>query len=184
MSKKFLSFILVMSIFLTSIPTNKVLAMDISNDMVLVNTEVFTVEDEQGNEFEIILEEYEEDSNIQSRSFVKEHPIGTKKSYVFKISNAALGIPSIIEGAPISEAIKKKMADILTDKLGEKIGASLIPGLKIASWMALAVGGINEVAGNDGFAFTVDSIYSEYFSQREGYYLYGWDLVKLSVKTY
>lgn len=184
MGKRFISFLLVMSMFLTSIPINKALAMDINNDMVLVNTEVFMVEDEQGNEFEIILEEYEEESKVQLRGMFKEYPIGTRKSYVFKISNAALGIPTIIEGAPISAAVKKKIENILVDKLGQKIGASLIPGLKIASWVALAIGGINEVAGNDGFEFTIDATYSEYYSHKEGYFLYGWDLDGFSVSTY
>jgi hypothetical protein len=184
MGKKFISFMLVMSIFLTSIPFNKVLATDINNDMVLVNTEVFMVEDDQGNEFEVILEEYEEEYGVQSRGMIKEYPIGTRRSYVFKISNTALEIPTFAQGAPISAAAKKKAMSILTTKLGEKLGSSIIPGLNVASWVALGVGLMNDLVGNNGFEFSIGAIYSEDYYNKDGYYVYGWDLDDFSVRTY
>lgn len=67
--------------------------------MVLVNSEVFIVEDEEGNEHEVILEEYvhkddleeykskKDSKGIRLNSLIPEYEVGTRKTYVFRISN-------------------------------------------------------------------------------------------------
>lgn len=184
-------------VFATGTNNHMVLVnQDVDDDMVLVNSEVFIVEDEEGNEHEVILEEYvhkddleeykskKDSKGIRLDSLIPEYEVGTRKTYVFRISNEALALGGTSVGVPLSSATKDKIVKILAKKLGEKIGKSILPGIAIAGWLASMIGGINAVLGNDGFEISITVEYSSTFIHSQGYYVYGWDLVDFDLSTY
>lgn len=150
---------------------------EIPEGFVLFDSETSLVDDGTGNLVEVTVEEY--------RSLVVPFStVGEKRYYTFNISNNALGIASITAGAPLTKAVRQKIANIVAQKLGEKIGANFIPGLNVVSWILGTIGTINACFGNNGFRITVSVVYTEIFENKEGVYHRGWDLSDLTLSTY
>lgn len=173
---------------------------DTLSELNSIETEIMYIEDDSGNYHEIFIEEYTSypvisdeldiamyDNNqglTQPSGMFKEYPIGTTKSWNFSISNDALGISGTLAGTPLTSSIKNKLTNIITQKLGSKIGASIIPGINIAGWVASLIGGVNSLVGNNGFHVTVKAVYTSSYYHSGGYYVYGWSMTSLNVSTY
>lgn len=189
--KKLLSMILILTIIL-SVSTDYSMAESLTANMVLINSEVITVNDDQGNSVEIEVKEYREfeekiynyNNELSVKSITPEYPIGTQRVWTFKISNAALGIPGVVQGAPLSSVAKKKLADLLVKAVGQKIGGALVPGISWAMWGATAIAGINQALGNNGFEITVEGEYKATYIHSQGHYMYGWSLSLQSIEGY
>ena len=195
--KQKLSMFLILALLITSLPLNNVFASsnhneniiiseEVSDDMILVNTDTITVQDDEGNKINIIVEEYEETKNvgISPRGMYKEYPIGTKKTWVFKVTNEQLGITGIATGVPLSKAAKKKLASIVAKAIGEKIASATVPVLGWTSWLLKSSGIVNAAVGNKGFKLSISGVYTETYYNAGGYYVYAWNLKKPSVSTY
>ena len=156
---------------------------------VLTDSEIITVTDDNGNSIDVIFEEYtdyrlSQEDVIRPQGMYPDYPVGTTKTWTFRISNTSLGVPSLVVGAPVGKTIKDALQKAITKKLGEKIGSSLIPGLNIASWVASAIAAGNAIVGNNGFQATVKGTYSKTYFHRDGYYVYGWSLDSFNLGTY
>ena len=150
---------------------------EIPDGFVLFDSETSFVDDGTGNLIEVTVNEYR-------RLIAPLAEVGEERIYTFDISNTSLGVVSVVVGTPLTKTVKQKIATIVAQKLGEKIGASFIPGLNVASWIISAIGTANAVFGNNGFRITVSVVYTEYFEHKEGIYLHGWDLSDFDISTY
>lgn len=198
MKKKGLAFLLAMimtmSTGMTAFAASPVSSgNDIPNGFVLIDEETTLVDDGEGNMVEVTIEEYgkpgsesslNREQNERQRGYIKEYEVGTEKYFVFKISNNAIGFPSLAVGTPLTSAMKKAIANIVKEKLGEKLASQFIPGLNIVSWVLAAIAFGNSVAGNNGFKVSVDCVYRETYLHKEGYYMYGWDITDCSFGVY
>lgn len=159
-----------------------------ANNRVITNEEVIYVEDDEGNVFPVTIIEHinvSNNSTITPKSFSPEHEIGTTKTYEIKISNQALGAPSSVEGVvKLTNAMKSKAAKAVASALTKKLGSKFIPGLNIASTVLSLVSWGNGQLGNNGFVFSVDLEYSEHYYNKDGYYVYGWDIKSVDLSTY
>lgn len=201
--KSKLSVLLVLALLLTALPLSSVLASsdlegsvmtsnDSLNGMVLVDTDTITIQDNEGNNFDVVVEEYEKLTkkpakavgDISPLSLYKEHPIGTKKTWVFKISNAQLGVAGIATGVPLSSAAKKKLTDAIVKLIGQKIPSAAVPLLGWTSWVATSAGIVNAAVGNNGFKASISGVYTSTYYNSGGYYVYNWKLNKPQVGTY
>lgn len=136
--KKKLSILLVLVLLLTSLPWDVALASssdsnedniigdELLEGMMLVNTDTVTVLDDEGNQFDVLVEEYVEPlgeleehiNDIVPASLFPEYKVGTKKTWVFKISNAHLKLTGIAKGVPLSAAAKKRLTDAIVKLIG------------------------------------------------------------------
>ncbi len=201
--KKKLSILLILALLLTSLPLNSAVASSNSgndivigtndlDNMILVDTDTITIQDDEGNDLDVTVEEYEEVStgsekengDISPYSYVPEYKIGAKKTWVFKITNAQLGIAGIGLGAPLSSTAKKKLTNAIVKLIGQKIGSAVVPVVGWVSWVASSAGIINAARGKTGFRASINGVYSKHHVNSGGYYLYLWKLSKPSVGTY
>jgi len=150
--------------------------------------------DENGNVYTIEIIEYTEYPSIPnenngflsslSRNSSKPR-IGEKRTHIIRISNDDSGFPSLALGVPLTSAMKTKIAKVVGTKLSERLGFNFIPGLNVVSWLLASAAFVNsKYAGNNGFTITTTSVYSSYYSHREGYTIEGWDLSNVSLGTY
>lgn len=158
---------------------------------VEVTEEIIYVEDSNGNLVPIILEERTEypagyaKSEISPLAYSPEVPVGTTKTYTVKVSNDSLSdIAMLTAGATISTAVAKEVSKRVANAIAQKIGSKFLPGLNLALTIAGVAAWANMKAGNQGFQLTVTMIYSEYYSQREGYYIYGYDFDSAAISVY
>ena len=180
----------------TTQPANSALCVEanIPEGMVLLATDVSIVDDGEGHRGEVTIHEYgkpgstsvlEQGQNgIKPRSMYPEYEVGYEKYFTFQISNEAIGLPSFVAGTPLTSAMKSAISKIVKEKLGEKLAASFIPGLNIASWVLAAIALTNGLCGNKGFQVVVDCVYSETYLHGQGYSLYGWDIKECSFGVY
>ena len=111
------------------------------------------------------------------------YKIGETRTYSVKISNEAMGIPSLV-GAYIPNVAKKKAAEIAAKAITSKVGSSLIPGLNIASVILSSAAMANALTGKDGIKITVVMKYKRTFLNHVGYYVYGWGTSTISISRY
>lgn len=194
---KNLSIVLVLALLLTCLPIDNALAStvsdekitigrEITDDMILTNTDTITVQDDEGNNIDVIVEEYSKTKNdgISLYGMYQEYPLGTKKTWTFKVSNEQLELVGVAKGTPLKEATKKKLASIIAKAIGEKITSAIVPILGWTAWILTASGLINASVGNNGFIATISGTYTKTYYHSGGYYVYGWSLNKPSIGTY
>ncbi len=159
----------------------------------VVSEETVYVVDDKGKNIPIVIQEVfqseedkllSENENRQTRGWEQEHEIGEKKTYIVRISNEAMGLPSFVTGAPITSAAKKKAGKIVAKVIGKKIGYNFVPGLNVISWVVGGFAFINGVAGNKGIKVRVSLVYDSTYVYEGGMYFYGWDIDDLTIKTY
>lgn len=198
--KKKLSMLLITIMLFTFLPVKNVLASaqnpdnnikigDIESDnMILIDTDVITIQDDEGNNFDIIVEEYAEqntdESKITTRALTPEYKVGTKRTWRFKISNAALGLGGVVAGAPLSSTAKRKLNKAIVKTIGNKIGSAIVPITGWTLWVGAAIGAANTVVGNNGFRVSISGVYTKKYHHSGGYYMYGWKLNKPLITTY
>lgn len=158
----------------------------IANSRVITNEDVVYVDDGEGNIVPVTITEniYVSNNNgIMPRSFSPTAKVGEKRSYTVKISNEAMGMPSLAAGA-LSFTAKKNAAQIAAKAIAAKLGANFIPGLNVASWILSAAAMANAISGKAGIQLTVGLKYTETYLHKEGYSVYGWSTTSLSVSRY
>lgn len=158
----------------------------INKERTKVNTDVVYVDDEDGNIVSVEITETIYDavtSGIVPLDFSPTAKVGERRTYTVKISNEAMGVPSLA-GGTLSLAAKKKAANILAKAVAKKLGSSFIPGLNFVSWALGAAAFANAVSGKSGISITVGLEYTRTYLHKEGYYLYGWSPNSLSVRRY
>lgn len=74
------------------------------------------------------------DNTLFINSLKPKAKIGSKKSYTIKISNEAMGLPSLAFGA-LSYAAKKKAAKLAAKAITKKLGTKFMPGLNLFSFI-------------------------------------------------
>ncbi|MDU2565128.1 MAG: hypothetical protein E7C89_00855 [Anaerococcus sp.] len=190
MKRKFSTLLLVVALLITCSPVNNALAVSKVDKNVTVRsnitTDTITVKDDEGNNVDVIVEEHliSEKNGISTDSIYKEYPIGTKKTWTFKVSNEQLGIANLAAGAPLNKAAKEKLASLFAKAIGEKIGSAIVPVVGWTAWIISAIGAVNAGVGNNGFMLTVDGVYTKTYINSGGYYMYGWSLKNPSLSTY
>lgn len=201
MKKKF-SLLLAVMLLLTSLPLNTVLASsnlstnitigtDSLKGMVLVDTDIVTIQDDEGNDINVIVEEYGEvtkksknkNSDISPMGLYPEYEVGTKRTWVFTITNEELGATGILN-APLSASAKKKLTDAIVKLIGNKIGSAIVPALGWTVWVATSAGIVNAALGKTGFKASISGVYTKQYYNSGGYYVYAWSLNKPSVSSY
>ena len=196
--KKSISMMLVLTLLFISLPCNTAFASAFRNgqfvvgddsldNMVLVSSEIVTVQDDKGNDINIVVEEYMEvpkDNVIRPFGLDQEHPIGYKKTWSFKITNEQLQLVGYTVSAPISDAAKKSLANLIAKVIGETIASAIKPAVGWVAWLLTGAGIANAVYGNKGFTVSISGVYTETYLHKEGYYLYGWNLSLPSIATY
>ena len=154
------------------------------SEKVLVEHEVETITDDEGNIYEIEMNWYRNIKDVDARGIFPEHEVGYVDTFEFKVTNNQLGVVGLVGGTPVSDKVKDKIAELVAKKLSAKIGASLLPGINIASWIIGGIATINSIYGNTGFIATVECEYSSVFIHSQGHDMYGWDLKKIYLGTY
>lgn len=87
----------------------------INNERTKVNTDVVYVDVEEGNIVPVEITEtiyYNGNSGIVPMDFSPKAKVGERRTYTVKISNEAMGVPSLVVGT-LSLAAKKKAVKIL-----------------------------------------------------------------------
>lgn len=157
---------------------------ELSGEKVLIEHEVETIIDDEGNAYEIEMNRYRNMKNIDTKGIFPEHEVGYIDTFEFKIKNKQLGYITFVGGTPVPKEVGEKIAEIVAKKLSAKIGASLLPGISIASWALTGIAGLNDYFGNTGFIVTVECEYSSVFIHSQGHEMYGWDLKDIDMGTY
>lgn len=158
----------------------------ISSEKTKVNTDVVYVDDEERNIVSVEITEtiyYNGNSGIVPMAFPPKAKVGERRTYTVKISNEAMGVPSLV-GGTLSLAAKRKAVKILAKAIAKKLGSSFIPGLNFVSWTLGAAAFANAVSGKSGISVTVGLKYTRTYLHKEGYYVYGWSPTSLSVRRY
>lgn len=154
------------------------------------NEETIQVEDSDGNIVDVIVIENIYKPAVKAytpQSLTPTEEIGERRTYTFKISNNAMGLPSIISGGVetlVTLKVADKAAEIVAKAVAEKLGPKLIPGLNIASWLLGTVAFVNAVCKNNGITVSIDFEYKGIFWHRENRYTYGWYPDGVSMGTY
>lgn len=195
--KKIISLFLTVAVCLSLCTTfafaNEIPSIEASEDsmfLVETNEETIQVDDGEGNVVYVTIVEniYRPVGNADStRDLTPTEEIGEKRTYTIRISNEAMGVPSIITGgvATLLElGVAKKAAEIVANAVAAKIGANLLPGINIVSWLLSVVAFYNGRCGNKGIEVNVDFVYKGFFWHREDRYVYGWYHDGVSVSTY
>lgn len=154
------------------------------SEKVLIEHEVETITDDEGNTYEIEMNRYRSMNSINTKAINPEHEVGYIDTFEFKVTNNQLGVVSVVGGAPVPKEVKKKIAELVAKKISAKIGASLLPGINVASWVLGGIATINACYGNTGFIATVECEYSSVFIHSQGHDVYGWDLKEIDLGTY
>nr|WP_298571812.1 hypothetical protein [uncultured Mogibacterium sp.] len=161
-------------------------SLTINNKRTNVNTDVVYVDDEEGNIVPVEITEtiyYNGNSGIVPMDFSPKAKVGERRTYTVKISNEAMGVPSLV-GGTLSFAAKKKAVKVLAKAIAKKLGSSFIPGLNFVSWALGVAAFANAVSGKAGISVTVGLKYTRTYLHKEGYYVYGWSPTSLSVRRY
>lgn len=189
MNKKIISLTLAMIMFFRmSLDILAYSNMNVINDKkCVVNEETIYIDDEDGNKIPVTITEtiYVDPNNteISPMDLTPKYKIGETRTYSVKISNEAMGIPSLV-GAYIPNVAKKKAAEIAAKAITSKVGSSLIPGLNIASVILSSAAMANALTGKDGIKITVVMKYKRMFLNHGGYYVYGWGTSTISISRY
>ncbi len=156
------------------------------NKKTMTNTDTVYVDDGEGNIVPVEITEtiyYRADTGIVPRDFSPKAKVGERRTYTVKISNEAMGAPSLV-GGTLSFVAKKKAAQILAKAIAEKLGSGFIPGLNFVSWALGVAAFANAVSGKSGILITVGLKYTSTYLHKDGYYAYGWSATSLSVRRY
>lgn len=156
----------------TSMPENAPASSRVS----AINEEVLYVDDGEGNRVKVIVEE-------TVYTPIGRAKVGETRTYSVKISNEAMGLPSIAGGA-ISLAAKKKAAQMAANAIAAKVGSNFVPGLNVVSYILGAAAWANAVTGKAGITITVNMKYTETYMHNEGYAMGGWNLTRVSISRY
>lgn len=151
-----------------------------------IDRDVVYVDDENGNLVEVLLEErtyIPSKGDVMTADYKAEYPVGTRKAYTATITNAQLGFPSTV-GSLLTNTAKNKLSKLAGSAIKKKLTNDVIPGVSLVANIAAAIAAVNAFFGNNGFKVTVTLEYDEYFSQREGYSIWGWDFKGASLKSY
>lgn len=155
------------------------------NEEVITNTEMVYV-DVEGKTIPVEITETihcGKNIGVMPLEFIPTAKVGETRTYTVKVSNEAMGLPSVAGGA-IGYAAKLKAAKVVSEAIAKKIGASFIPGLNLVSWIMGATAWANAVTGKAGIVIKVTMKYTERFIHKEGYYEYGWSPKSLSISRY
>lgn len=187
MYEKKISLILAIALLFTFVPNIDSKAeynFNNSSNIKLLNSETIIVNYE-GKQVRILAEEYGEvESDISTRSLYPQYKVGTRKTWVFKISNTQLGLPKLATGAPISAITKAKLAKLISKAIGKKIGSAIVPIVGWTTWILAGIGAINQAKGNEGFKITINGVYKSTYYNKGGYYNYAWSLSRPKISTY
>ena len=149
--------------------------------------EIVYIEDDDGNLLPVeVIEETEllsTDIGGISINANPEQPVGSSKTYTIKVSNEAMGLPSLA-GQALSFAARTKAAKAVSKVLTKKLGANFIPGLNVVTFIAACAAMVNARCGNNGISVTVSLKYIKKYMHKEGHYVYGWDIKSVKVKPY
>lgn len=157
------------------------------------NTEIIFVDDGEGQLIPIEITEYTaynvgntfvDTADASLLEYSPSTKVGTKKTISVKVSNNALGAPSVASGVLLSEKAKDQLAKIVGKAVSEKIGANFVPGLNFVVWALATTAFANAIFGNQGFNISVSLVYTSNYIEKEGYYIYGWEPRSLTIKTY
>ena len=100
----------------------------------------------------------------------------------FYVSNALMGLP--YGAATIGKTISEVSAQMAGREVAKKVTGNFIPGLNIAMSVVALGAIVNAAAGNNGIKITLHEEYVKYFSPREGYYIEGWDIKRVTFSVY
>lgn len=115
--------------------------------------------------------------------FSPKHRVGETRNYSFKISNSDLGLPSFSISV-LSSAARTKAAKIVAKAIAKRLGASFLPGINIVSTILSGIAWVNDRTGKNGIELKVSLKYTERYYRRDGYYIYGWNITKVSLGRY
>ena len=154
--------------------------------LVSVSTDVVQVQTSDGNIYNLEVTEriYQiPHAGMGERSYIPLEEIGKIREYDFRILNSEM-LSEVVDYVNLSSEAKAELANVAATYISAALGTNLIMGLNLTAAMIGALAAINIIAGEDGFLVTVTMVYSAYYSQREGYYLYGWDFEDVSVSVF
>lgn len=158
----------------------------ISNEKTMTNTDTVYVDDGEGNIVPVEITEtiyYRADTDIVPMDFSPTAKVGERRTYTVRISNEAMGAPSLV-GGMLSLVAKRKAAEILANAIAKKLGSSFLPGLNFVSWVLGVAAFANAVSGKSGISITMGLKYTSTYLHKDGYYVYGWSPTSLSVSRY
>ena len=82
------------------------------SEKVLIEHEVETITDDEGNTYEIEMNRYRSMNSINTKAINPEHEVGYIDTFEFKVTNNQLGVVSVVGGAPVPKEVKKKIAEL------------------------------------------------------------------------
>lgn len=119
------------------------------------------------------------DTATTRSSLVPEVPVGTKRTYSVKISNAKLGAAFTV-GSLLSATGKQKLATAAAAAINAEAVVAVVTAAKILA----AIASINTIVGNNGFVVTAKVEYAAHFIGSQGHNVYSWDLKSVTLGTY
>lgn len=194
--KRTISFVLAVLIILaSSIPTlasplnvDKSLKNKYSGYKETISEEIVYVDDGFGNIVGVTFKHIRtynssvDSSGVKIMGWIPEHTVGYTDTFEVEITNEQMGTPSFV-GSILSSIAKHKAARIAAKVLARKMG-KLLPGLNLISLILSAFSFYNGYQGYNGIRISVDAVYSKYFYNYGGYFVYGWDIKNVDISRY
>ncbi len=150
--------------------------------------EVLLVDDGKGNlvEVTIIEDSFAPQSRQRFLMAKSSNQIGDIKKLTFRISNEALGLPSVVTGlSTLTDlGVAREAAEITSKALVEKLGSSFIPAVNFVAWLLGAAAFYNGICGNRGIEVVITLEYRETYWHRENRTVQGWQQKSVSVQPY
>lgn len=169
--------------FSSVVPVSATSTTETNGEKIVTYVENDTITDEYGNSYNLEFTEYTySDNSLKLRSMSNSN--GERKVFSFRISNNDLGFPSIVAGTPFTEPFKRKLANVVATKISARLGANIIPGINLVSWLLTSAAFINGRMGNNGFQIDIETVYRTYYSHRENLTISGWDFESVSLYPY
>ena len=105
-----------------------------------------------------------------------------RNSGPYRISNEVMGLPGATAGTV--QIISSEGAKIAGREVAKKVTGKFITWLNI-ELAVIALGSlVNAATGKKGIEITLHEEYIKYFSQKDGYYIEGWDIKSVTVRRY
>lgn len=115
------------------------------------------------------------------------YKVGDITSFSFRIDNAQIQAITDIPGKAgmiVERFAKKGIAEIAATVVGESLAGPLVSGLLLAPAILDVIVDVLLIYGINGFDITVNMVYTEHYIHSGRYYMYGWALDSVKIKTY